>query len=176
MVAGLTLTAATSFAHDVYATVIKRGKAEVETEIKVARITAVAVGVLSIAGGVLAIDQNAAFMVSLALALSASSNLPTLLYTLFWKRFNTRGTLWSIYTGLVSCLLLILFSPVVSGDPTAMFPDVDFALFPLKNPGIVSIPLSFLAGFVGTFLGEREESPHKQVEMEVRSLTGIGSG
>lgn len=176
VVAGLTLTAASSFAHDVYANLLKRGQADVDSEVRVARLTAVVVGILSILGGIFAVGQNAAFLVSLALALAASSNLSTLLYTLFWKRFNTRGTLWSIYSGLISCLILIAFSPVLSGSSTAMFPHVDFAFFPLTNPGIVSIPLSFIAGIVGTFLGERDEAPAKQVEMEVRSLTGIGSG
>jgi cation/acetate symporter len=176
VVAGLTLTAASSFAHDIYASVLKNGNGDIDSEVRVARVTAVVVGVLSIGGGILSMGQNAAFMVSLALALSASSNLSTLLYTLFWKRFNTTGTLWSIYTGLISCLVLILFSPVVSGSSTSMLPDADFAFFPLTNPGIVSIPLSFLAGVVGTFLGERDEAPAKQTEMEVRALTGIGSG
>lgn len=176
VVAGLTLTAASSFAHDVYANVLKRGNADVEAEVRVARLTAVVVGLLSILGGIFAIGQNAAFMVSLALALAGSSNLSTLLYTLFWKRFNTTGTLWSIYSGLISCLVLIVISPVVSGSSSSMFPHVDFAFFPLTNPGIVSIPLSFIAGIVGTFLGERNEAPEKQVEMDVRALTGIGSG
>jgi cation/acetate symporter len=176
VVAGLTLTAASSFAHDIYASVLKRDNADIESEVRVARITAIVVGVLSIAGGFLAIGQNAAFMVSLALALAASSNLPTLLYTVFWRRFNTTGTLWSIYGGLISCLVLILFSPVVSGSSSSMLPHIDFAFFPLTNPGIVSIPLSFLAGVVGTYLGERDEAPAKQVEMEVRALTGVGSG
>ncbi|GAA3361765.1 MULTISPECIES: cation acetate symporter [Saccharopolyspora] len=176
VVAGLTLTASASFAHDVYANIIKRGKADTGSEIRVARLTALVVGVLSTVGGIAAIGQNAAFMVSLALALAASANLPTMLYSLFWRRFNTTGTLWSMYTGLVSCIVLIAFSPAVSGRPSAMFPSADFDLFPLTNPGIVSIPLGFLAGFLGTLLGKKDQDPVKQAEMEVRSLTGIGSG
>ena len=176
VVAGLTLTSSAAFAHDVYANVIKRGRAKPGAEIKVARITALVIGVLSTAGGIAAIGQNAAFMVSLALALAASANLPTVLYTLFWRRFNTAGTLWSMYSGLVSCIVLIAFSPAISGRPTSMFPQVDFHLFPLTNPGIVSIPLAFLAGIFGTFVGRADQDPAKQAEMEVRSLTGIGSG
>src|SRR6185295_3289388 len=108
-----------SFAHDVYANVIKRGTADPRSEVRVARLTAVAVGLLAIVGGIAASGQNVAFLVSLALALAASANLPTILFSLFWKRFNTAGTLWSIYGGLTSCLVLIAFSPVVSGkvDP-----------------------------------------------------------
>ncbi|MCX2731789.1 cation acetate symporter [Saccharopolyspora sp. NFXS83] len=176
VVAGLTLTASASFAHDVYANIIKRGEADTGSEIRVARITALIVGVLSTVGGIAAIGQNAAFMVSLALALAASANLPTMLYSLFWRRFNTAGTLWSMYAGLISCIVLIAFSPAVSGRPSAMFPNADFDVFPLTNPGIVSIPLGFLAGFIGTLVGKKDQDPAKQAEMEVRSLTGIGSG
>lgn len=82
-----------------------------------ARLTAIVIGFLAIIGGIVADGQNVAFLVSLALALAASANLPTMLYTLYWKRFNTSGTLWSIYGGLVSCLVLIVFSPAVSGTP-----------------------------------------------------------
>jgi cation/acetate symporter len=176
VVAGLTLTASASFAHDVYANVIKHGEADPRDEVRVARITAVCVGLLAIVGGIAANGQNIAFLVALAFALAASANLPTLLYSLFWKRFNTRGTLWSIYGGLTSCVLLIVFSPAISGSKSSVFPDVDFALFPLSNPGIVSIPLSFLAGFLGTVFGGEKADPAKQAEMEVRGLTGIGSG
>ncbi|WP_243789335.1 cation acetate symporter [Saccharopolyspora gloriosae] len=176
VVAGLTLTASASFAHDVYANIIKRGEADTGSEIKVARITALVVGVLSTVGGIAAIGQNAAFMVSLALALAASANLPTMLYSLFWRRFNTTGTLWSMYAGLISCIVLITFSPAVSGRSSAMFPSADFDIFPLTNPGIVSIPLGFLAGFIGTLVGKKDQDPVKQAEMEVRSLTGVGSG
>ncbi|AHH96570.1 solute symporter family protein [Kutzneria albida] len=175
VVAGLTLAASASFAHDVYANIIKRGKAEPRREVRVARITAVTIGLLAIVGGILANGQNVAFLVALALALAASANLSTILYSLFWKRFNTAGTLASIYGGLGSCLLLIVLSPVMSGNRNAIFPDLDFAVFPLSNPGIVSIPFSFLCGFVATFLGRRGEDPGKQAEMEVRALTGIGT-
>ncbi|MDT7648658.1 MAG: cation/acetate symporter [Pseudonocardiales bacterium] len=175
VVAGLTLAASASFAHDVYANIIKRGRTDPRAEVKVARITAVVVGVLAILGGILANGQNVAFLVALALALAASANLSTILYALFWKRYNTAGALSSLYGGLGSCLLLIMFSPVVSGSPTSIFTMVDFHLFPLNNPGIVSIPLSFLCGYIGTMLGGRSESPDAQKEMEVRSLTGIGA-
>ena len=106
-------------------------------------------GVVAIVGGILANGQNVAFLVALAFAVAASANLPTLLYSLFWKKFNTTGALFSIYGGLSICILLILFSPVVSGSATAIFGEsVDFAFFPLQNPGIVSIPLSFLLGVI----------------------------
>ncbi len=184
VVAGLTITASASFAHDIYANVIKSGQ-EVngEQEVKVARIAAVVIGIVAILGGILANGQNIAFLVALAFAVAASANLPTILYSLFWKRFNTTGALCSIYGGLAICILLIIFSPVVSGKPVnettgrspSMLQGVDFSWFPLDNPGIVSIPLSFLLGYLGTVLSKDDNVPNKVAEMEVRSLTGVGS-
>ncbi|CAM3499000.1 cation acetate symporter [Kibdelosporangium persicum] len=173
VVAGLTLTASASFAHDVYANIFKRGRANPGSEVRVARLTAVVVGGLAIAGGILANGQNVAFLVGLAFAFAASANLSTLLYSLFWRRFNTSGTLWGMYGGLVSCLALVAVSPVVSGRPWSLFPSVDFAWFPLSNPGIVSIPVSFVLGFLGTVLSRDKGDERKQAEMEVRSLTGL---
>ncbi|ABG96826.1 MULTISPECIES: cation acetate symporter [Rhodococcus] len=175
VVAGLAITASASFAHDIYASVIKRGHASEESQVRVSRITVVVIGLVSIVLGILAMGQNIAFLVALAFAVAASANLPTLLYSLFWKKFNTTGALFSIYGGLVSCLLLIAFSPAVSGKPSSMFPNADFDYFPLANPGIVSIPLAFVLGIVGTYIGRgKAEDPAKQAEMEVRSLTGVG--
>ncbi|UVS76407.1 cation acetate symporter [Actinokineospora sp. UTMC 2448] len=175
VVAGLTITASASFAHDIYANVIKRGQADDKvSEVRVARITAVVIGGLAIVGGIAANGQNVAFLVALAFAVAASANLPTILYSLFWKRFNTTGALWSIYGGLAVCVLLIVLSPAVSGGPKAMFPDADFAVFPLANPGLVSIPASFLLGWLGTVLG-RPGDGGKYAEMEVRALTGAGA-
>jgi cation/acetate symporter len=175
VVAGLAITASASFAHDIYASVIKRGHASEESQVRVSRITVVVIGLVSIVLGIMAMGQNIAFLVALAFAVAASANLPTLLYSLFWKKFNTTGALFSIYGGLVSCLLLIAFSPAVSGKPSSMFPNADFDYFPLANPGIVSIPLAFVLGIVGTYIGRgKAEDPAKQAEMEVRSLTGVG--
>jgi len=175
VVAGLTITAATSFAHDVYASVVKKGKAEPGTEVRVARITVVVIGLLAIAGGIGVQGQNVAFLVALAFAVAASANLPTILYSLYWKRFTTRGALWSMYGGLGSAILLIAFSPVVSGAETSMIQGVDFHWFPLTNPGIVSIPLGFVLGWLGTITSRTPENPTIAAEMEVRSLTGYGA-
>jgi len=171
VVAGVTMAAAASFAHDFYGNVLKRG-ASGTNEVRVARITVVVIGLFGILGGIGAKDQNVAILVVLAFAVAASANLPTLLYSLFWRRFTTLGALCSIYGGLGSCVLLITFSPVVSGAETAIFPSVDFAYFPLTNPGIVSVPLSFLLGFVGSFVGHERSDRRKFAEMEVRALTG----
>jgi cation/acetate symporter len=180
VVAGLTITASASFAHDIYANVIKKGAVDdKKQEVRVARYTAVVIGAVAILGGILANGQNIAFLVALAFAIAASANLPTILYSLFWKRFNTSGALWSIYGGLTICLVLIVFSPAVSGKPVdpvtgkspSMLQGVDFHWFPLDNPGIVSIPAAFLLGYLGTVLS-KERTDVKYAEMEVRSLTG----
>ena len=177
VVAGLTITASASFAHDVYNSVLKHGKADPEQEVKVARITSVVIGILAILGGILANGQNIAFLISLAFAVAASANLPSILYTLYWRRFNTRGSVWSIYTGLISSVLLIVFSPSISGNAKAMLGDaVNFAWFPLTNPALVSVPLAFLAGWLGTVTSPKGADEDLAVEMEVRSMTGAGAG
>jgi cation/acetate symporter len=150
VVAGLTITAATSFAHDIYASVMKSHPVTEDEQVRVSRITVVVIGILAIGLGILAAEQNIAFLVALAFAVAAAANLPTILYSLYWRRFNTRGALWSMYGGLISTIVLIVFSPAVSGAKTAMLPNVDFAWFPLANPGIVSIPPAFLLGILGT--------------------------
>ncbi len=175
VVAGLTITASASFAHDVYASVLKSHKVTEDEQVRVSRITAVVLGVLAIGLGILANGQNVAFLVALAFAVAASANLPTILYSLYWRRFNTRGALWSMYGGLISCIVLIVFSPAVSGSKTAMLPGSDFQWFPLSNPGIVSIPLAFILGIVGTLTSRDTGDPELNAEMEVRSLTGVGA-
>ncbi|MCG7288492.1 MULTISPECIES: cation acetate symporter [unclassified Corynebacterium] len=174
VVAGLAITASASIAHDVYDAVLRDGQATEEEQVRVSRITVVILGIVAIVLGILAMQQNVAFLVSLAFAIAASANLPTILYSLYWKRFNTTGAVASIYTGLISALVLIALSPAVSGSPTAMFPNADWSIFPLTSPGLVSIPLGFLAGIVGTYLGKPDNFDELQAEMEVRSLTGVG--
>ncbi|MBD8607018.1 cation acetate symporter [Aeromicrobium sp. CFBP 8757] len=183
VVAGLTLTSASSVAHDLYASVWKKGKASGADEIKVARISAFVIGGIAIALAIPGQSLNVAFLVALAFAVAASANLPALLFNLFWKRFNTRGVLWSIYGGLISSVGLVIFSPIVSGkgvDATgknlSLLPtSVDISWFPLENPGIVSIPLGFLLGYLGTITSKERSSEDRFAELEVRSLTGAGS-
>ncbi|WP_180345608.1 solute symporter family protein [Brevibacterium sediminis] len=176
VVAGLAITAAASFAHDIYANVIKRGKVEdSEAEVKIARRTVVVIGAVAIIGGIGVQGQNIAFLVALAFAVAASANLPTIVYSLFWKRFTTRGAVWSIYGGLISAMVLIAFSPVVSGSETAMIPGADFAIFPLSNPGIISIPLGFILGWIASVTDRTVESPELAAEMDVRAHTGFGA-
>ncbi|WP_327591064.1 cation acetate symporter [Nonomuraea sp. NBC_00507] len=174
VVAGLTLASSSSFSHDLYAHVFKRGNATERQEVVVARISALVIGAVAIGLGILAQGQNVAFLVALAFAVAASGNLPAILYSLFWKRFNTAGAVSAIYGGLVSALVLVIFSPVVSGGETALFKTADFAWFPLSNPGILSIPIGFLCGYLGTIMS-KEYNASKYAEIEVRSLTGVGA-
>ncbi|MFF7971223.1 cation acetate symporter [Streptomyces sp. NPDC007905] len=174
VVAGITLASSVSVAHDLYAS-LRRPHAKVRSEVAVARVAAAGIGVAAIALGLLARDLNVAFLVGLAFAVAASANLPVLLYSLFWRSFTTRGAVWAVYGGLVPALGLVLLSPVVSGSPDSLFPDVDFQYFPLQNPGIVSIPLGFLAGWLGTVTSDEVADEAKYAETEVRSLTGAGA-
>ena len=174
VVAGLAITASASIAHDVYDAVLRDGQATEGEQVRVSRVTVVILGIVAIVLGILAMQQNVAFLVSLAFAIAASANLPTILYSLYWKRFNTTGAVASIYGGLISALVLIVLSPAVSGTPTSMFPNADWAIFPLSSPGLVSIPIGFLAGIIGTYLGKSDNFDELQAEMEVRSLTGVG--
>ncbi|WP_414930007.1 solute symporter family protein [Tsukamurella pseudospumae] len=175
VVAGLAITASASLAHDIYNGVIKRGKASEESQVRVSRITVVVIGIASIILGIGAMGQNIAFLVALAFAVAASANLPTILFSLFWRKFNTTGAVLSMYGGLISAIVLIIFSPAVSGKPTSMFKSLDFHWFPLENPGLISIPIGFGLAIIGTFLGKPDaDLTDKAVEMEVRSLTGVG--
>ncbi|MEW2577163.1 solute symporter family protein [Streptomyces syringium] len=175
VVAGLTLASSASFAHDLWANVIRKGKTSEKEEILTAKFAAVAIGAVSIVLGIFAHRLNAAALVALAFAVAASANLPTILYSLFWKRFTTQGALWSIYGGLISSVTLVIFSPVLSGNEKALFPGMDFDYFPLANPGLVSIPLGFLLGWLGSLLSREAPDAKKYAELEVRSLTGFGA-
>jgi cation/acetate symporter len=184
VVAGLTLASSSSFAHDLFANVIKRGQATERDEVQAARVAAFVIGAVAILLSIFARGLNVAFLVALAFAVAAAANLPTLLYSLYWKRFNTTGAVTAIYGGLISSVVLVLASPICWGGPTATTgpagnPDAIFsteiaAPIPLENPGIISIPLGFLLGWLGTVLS-KEDTTEKGTELEVRSLTGIGA-
>ncbi len=171
VVAGLTMSASTSFAHDFFTNVIHHGReTKPGQEVRVARITAFVVGAASIALAIkLGSSVNAAMLVGLAFSVAASANLPVILFSIFWKRFNTAGAVAGLGIGLVSSIVLILLSK--NGLYTA-----ETAPFPLANPGIVSIPLGFLAAYFGTVLTPRDlEAESKFNELSVRSQTGLGA-
>jgi cation/acetate symporter len=187
VVAGLTLTSSTSVAHDIYNNVLRKGQATEQEEIRMTRYAAAGIGGVAILLAIPAQSLNVAFLVALAFAVAASGNLPAIVLNLFWRRFNTRGAMWAIYGGLLSAVVLVFFSPVVSGktavDATtgdtvsaALFPlGTDFHWFPLDNPGLVSIPLGFLFGIIGTLTAREPAAEDRFTELEVRALTGAGA-
>ncbi len=176
VVAGLTMSASTSFAHDFYTNVIHHGKeSRPGQEIRVARITAFVVGAASIFLAIKLRSLNVAFLVGLAFAVAASANLPVIIFSIFWKRFNTTGAVTGLLVGLVSSIVLILISPsVMALDGSTLIKAEPW--FPLKNPGIVSIPLGFLGAWLGTLLTARDPlAEDKFAELSVRAQTGLGA-
>ena len=148
VVAGLTLAGASALSHDIFTHAIRKGHASEQEQIRVARLATVAFGVLAVILGILFKGQNVAFMVGLAFAVAASANFPPLLMSIVWRRFNTAGAVASIVSGAVLSVLLIVLSPTVWTDLLHK----PAALFPLRNPAIVSMPVSFLFGIVASLL------------------------
>jgi cation/acetate symporter len=170
VVAGLTISASTSFAHDFYTNVLHHGREpQPGQEVRVARWTALATGAIAIGIAIFLGEKvNVAFLVGLAFAVAASANLPAIVFSIFWKRFNTAGAIGGLATGLFSSILLMLISPVgILGK--------EHALFPLENPGILSIPLGFLGALIGTVLSREPSAEEKFAELEVRANTGLGA-
>jgi len=167
VVAGLTISASTSFAHDFFTNVIHHGKEHRPgEEVRVARITAFVVGAAAIVIAILlGPTVNVAFLVGLAFAVAASANLPVIVFSIFWKRFTTTGAVTGLLVGLVSSIALILVSPDFMKN----------AWFPLKNPAIISIPLGFLGAFLGTFLSREPSAENLFAELKVRANTGLGA-
>ena len=175
VVAGLTISASTSFAHDFFTNVIHHGRERRPgEEVRVARITAFVVGAVAILLAIKLQTVNVAFLVGLAFAVAASANLPVIVFSIFWRRFNTAGAVAGLLVGLISSIVLIMISPSVMGmDAKALIHGQP--IFPLKNPGIVSIPLGFLGAIVGTFLRRELRSEARFAELSVRANTGLGA-
>lgn len=133
-VSGLIMASAGAIAHDIYTEILGKKRSD-KAALRVSKLTAVGVGLLAIMLGILMKGENVAFLVGLAFAIAASANIPALIGTLFWKRATDKGIIAGIIVGLVSALVLIWFSPTYQDDP----------LFPLTNPGIVSVPLGFVS-------------------------------
>ncbi len=172
VVAGLVLTGASAFAHDFYNEILRKGKAGEKEQVKMARYASIGVSVISILLALVAQNLNVAFLVSLAFAVAASANLPVILYTIYWKKFNTNGAISAMVIGLISSVGLVLISPnVFSPDGSAIL--TGEALFPLTTPGLVSIPLGFLAGYLGTVLSRKKVDEAKFDEILVKSNTGM---
>ncbi|GIF42931.1 solute symporter family protein [Actinoplanes xinjiangensis] len=172
--AGLTTSAAANFTRDMYPTVARRKPLDEASEVKVARRTVVVLCIAQTLCAVLLLGHSIEFLLSLDVTLVASSMLPPLLFSWFWRRFNTAGALWSMYGGAAVTVILVAVSPTVSGGPSALFPDADFAYFPWRSVGLVSIPAGFLLGYIGTIC-RPDQNDVEYSEMEVRALTGAGA-
>ena len=172
VVAGLVLSGASAFAHDIYGQIIKKGEITEKQQMLAARYAALGVSVLSILLSLGAQYLNVAFLVSLAFCIAASANLPVILYTVYWKRFNTSGAIWAVLSGLISALVLVSISPSVFSpvEGAALF--VGNPIFPLDNPALVSVPLGFLGGYLGTIFS-KENDFKRYAEVSVRAHTGF---
>jgi len=182
VVAGLTISATTSFSHDFWTNVIHNGvERKPGEEVMVARISAFVVGAVAIGLAIVLQTANVAFLVALAFAVAASANLPVIVMSIFWRRFNTVGAVSGLAVGLLASIGLILVSPSLMGiDPPTVTGAARHliqakAWFPLENPGILSIPLGFIGAIVGTLISHEPSSQDKFNELLVRSNTGLGS-
>ena len=171
VVAGLTLSGASTLSHDLYVNVIKKGKADEKGEVKVAKMATLAIGILAMILGLVFKGQNVAFMVGLAFAIAASANFPSLLLSIIWKKFTTRGAVASIITGASFAIVLIILSPTVWVD---IFKNKE-AIFPLKNPALVSMTASFLAGIIASLLKPEPDAQNKFEDEKLRTYLGIGA-
>lgn len=181
VVAGLTIAASSAFAHDIWLNVVKGGKEDEREQVQVAKITALVIGILAVVLALGLKSLNVAFLVGLAFAVAASANVPAILLTLFWRRFNTTGMIVGMLVGLISSLGLIIVSPAIMNvDPAGTAPAArhliqHLPLFPLENPGIVSVPLGFIAAVVGTYLVRDERAERAFSEINVRANTALGA-
>lgn len=166
VVAGLVITAAGAFAHDIYTNVFRRGVADQQKQFTIARRAALVIGALSILIGILGKGQNVAYLVALAFAIAASANLPVIIFSMYWKRFNTAGAVSGMLAGTISAVTLVMIGPSVMGAN---------AIFPLANPGIISVPLGFLTSVIVSLLTKPEPMDGRYEEMDVKSNTGLGA-
>ena len=179
VVAGLTISASVAFAHDIWFTVVKRQQEDERLQLLVARVTAGVIGVVAIVLAIVLRSLNVAFLVGLAFAVAASANVPAILLTLYWRRFNTSGMIAGMLVGLLSAVVLIVLSPAVMGVDAAGVAARHLIqrppIFPLDNPAIVSVPLGFLAAVAGTLLGRDPIAEAAYSELNVRANTGLGA-
>ncbi|MHC5599418.1 MAG: sodium:solute symporter family transporter [Nostoc sp.] len=170
VVAGLTLSGAAALSHDLWVNVIRSGHADESEQLKVARGATMILGLVAIFLGILFKGQNVAYMVGLAFAIAASANFPALLLSMLWRRFTTNGAVASMLVGTVSSLVLIYLSPTIQ---ITILKHAS-APFPLKNPGLISIPLAFIVAIVVSLLSTEQEAQEKFAEVEDRIHIGSG--
>ncbi|MGH2343186.1 cation acetate symporter [Segnochrobactraceae bacterium EtOH-i3] len=176
VVAGLTLSGASAVSHDIYATVIKGGKADSATELKVSRVTTIALGILAVLLGIAFEKQNIAFMVSLAFAVAASANFPVLFLALLWKGCTTRGAVIGGFLGLISSVVLTILSPSV-WEATLGYAKGS-APFPYTSPALFSMTIGFVGIWLFSVLDNSARAKKDRdgfLAQQVRSETGIGA-
>ncbi|UQA57675.1 sodium:solute symporter family transporter [Polyangium aurulentum] len=171
VVAGLTLSGAAALSHDLWVGVIKQGQVSEREQLGVARVATIVLAVVAMVLGLLFKGQNVAFMVGLAFAVAASSNFPVLLLSIAWKKFTTRGAVAAMVAGVVSAVVLIWLSPTIQVDLLHK----PSALLPLKNPGIITVPLSFVVGIVVSLVWPEPEAQAKFAEVERRIHLGAAA-
>ncbi|MDP3706976.1 MAG: cation acetate symporter [Polaromonas sp.] len=176
VVAGLTLSGASAVSHDLYATVIKKGKADSASELRISKITTLVLGVVAVVLGIAFEKQNIAFMVSLAFAIAASANFPVLFMSVLWKDCTTRGAVIGGFLGLISSVALTVVSPSVweatLGNPKGS------ALFPYASPALFSMTIGFLGIWLFSILDNSKQARIDRagfLAQQVRSETGIGA-
>jgi cation/acetate symporter len=168
VVAGLTLSGAAALSHDLWVSVFRKGHADHKEQLRVARVATVLLGALAVFLGIAFKGQNVAFMVGLAFAVAASGNFPALVLSIFWKRATTLGMVCAIVVGTVSALLLIYLSPTIQIDVLKH----SSAWFPLKNPALITIPLSFAAGIIVSLLAPEPAALAGYEHKERRMILG----
>ena len=173
VVAGLVLSGASALAHDLYGQIIKKGKLTEKQQVSAARWAALGVSVFSILLALGSEKLNVAFLVSLAFCVAASANVPTILLTIYWKRFNTTGAVASMLTGLIVALALVAVSPNVINPTEGKAFFVGEPLFPFANPALFSVPAGFIAAYLGTVLSKTSrEDKEKFAEVAFKAHTG----
>jgi cation/acetate symporter len=168
VVAGLTLSGAAALSHDLWVSVVRKGRADAGEQLRVARIATLALGIVAVGLGITFKGQNVAFMVSLAFAIAASANFPALVLAIFWRRYTTAGAVASMATGTLATLALIYFSSTIQVDILGQ----GSAWFPLKNPALVTLPLSFLAGILVSLLVPEPEAAAGFTRLERQTHLG----
>jgi cation/acetate symporter len=171
VVAGLTLAGASALSHDIFVHVVRKGRATEGEQVRVARLATVVFGVLAVLLGIVFKGQNVAFMVGLAFAIACSANFPPLLLSIVWRRFNTTGAVCSIACGASLSVILILLSPTIWVD---LF-GYAAAVFPLRNPAIVSMTAAFAAGIAGSLLVREPRAETLFDEEKLRTYLGMGA-
>jgi cation/acetate symporter len=168
VVAGLALAGAAALSHDLWVHVVRHGEAPEREQLMVAKVATAVMGALAIVLGIALEGQNVAFMVGLAFAVAASANFPALLLSIYWRRMTTWGTVASIIVGTVTALVLIYISPTIQVD---VLKHAD-AIFPLKNPAVVSMPVSFLTAIVVSQLTRETRAEQRYREAGRQILLG----